>query len=186
MWCHMLCLCIVCVSHWTVGGQGHAHIMHSVSCILIIVWNVHVSHGIVECSCHSTTINVHVSTLFMCYVCVSLNYFHYLSKIVGHVCFNGWILCGVFVIGLRSMLVWVVRSMCHAGVTVCVCYPLYVVFVTVIEPVAAQVRLIVCTENGFSLPKVFADFTIEEIEILLSRQQVVSCWLHFILRHFVM
>ena len=65
--------------------------------------------------------------------------------------------------------------MSHAGVTVCVCYPLYVVFVTVIEPVAAQVRLIVCTENGFSLPKVFADFTIEEIEILLSRQQVVSC-----------
>ena len=45
-------------------------------------------------------------------------------------------------------------------------------FVAVIEPVAAQARLIVCTENGFTLPKVFADFTIEEIEVLLSRQQV--------------
>ena len=44
--------------------------------------------------------------------------------------------------------------------------------VAVIEPVAAQARLIVCTENGFTLPKVFADFTIEEIEVLLSRQQV--------------
>jgi hypothetical protein len=43
-----------------------------------------------------------------------------------------------------------------------------------VEPVAAQARLMVCTENGFSLPKVFADFTIEEIEALLSRQQVFS------------
>ena len=52
-------------------------------------------------------------------------------------------------------------------------YKTHVIFdMTVIEPVAAQARLIICTENGFSLPKVFADFTLEEIEILLSRQQV--------------
>ncbi|XP_076444664.1 LOW QUALITY PROTEIN: intermembrane lipid transfer protein VPS13A-like [Babylonia areolata] len=44
----------------------------------------------------------------------------------------------------------------------------------IIEPVAAQARLIVCTENGYTLPKVFADFTLEEIEILLSRQQFLN------------
>nr|KAG5703288.1 hypothetical protein BaRGS_025530 [Batillaria attramentaria] len=44
----------------------------------------------------------------------------------------------------------------------------------IIEPVAAQARLIVCTENGFTLPRVFADFTIEEIEVLLSRQQFLN------------
>ncbi|XP_025099873.1 vacuolar protein sorting-associated protein 13A-like isoform X2 [Pomacea canaliculata] len=44
----------------------------------------------------------------------------------------------------------------------------------IVEPVAAQARLIVCTENGFTLPRVFADFTIEEIEVLLSRQQFLN------------
>ncbi|XP_048240040.1 vacuolar protein sorting-associated protein 13A-like isoform X2 [Haliotis rufescens] len=43
----------------------------------------------------------------------------------------------------------------------------------IIEPVTAQARLIISTENN-SLPKVFADFTLEEIEVLLSRQQFLN------------
>ncbi|XP_055887721.1 intermembrane lipid transfer protein VPS13A-like isoform X3 [Biomphalaria glabrata] len=44
----------------------------------------------------------------------------------------------------------------------------------IMEPVAAQARLIVNTDNNFTLPKLFMDFTIEEVEILLSRQQFLN------------
>ena len=40
------------------------------------------------------------------------------------------------------------------------------------EPAAAQARLILNSDNSLTLPKLFMDFTIEEVEILLSRQQV--------------
>ncbi|KAK6170959.1 hypothetical protein SNE40_019236 [Patella caerulea] len=44
----------------------------------------------------------------------------------------------------------------------------------IIEPVTAQARLILSTENNFSLPKVFVDFMLEELEVLLSRQQFLN------------
>ncbi|KAH9487749.1 hypothetical protein Btru_069477 [Bulinus truncatus] len=44
----------------------------------------------------------------------------------------------------------------------------------IMEPVAAQARLIINTENNFTLPKLFMDFTVEEVEILISRQQLIA------------
>ncbi|KAH9508957.1 hypothetical protein Btru_048396 [Bulinus truncatus] len=44
----------------------------------------------------------------------------------------------------------------------------------IMEPVAAQARLIINTENNFTLPKLFMDFTVEEVEILISRQQFLN------------
>ncbi|XP_012945076.2 vacuolar protein sorting-associated protein 13A, partial [Aplysia californica] len=44
----------------------------------------------------------------------------------------------------------------------------------IMEPVAAQARLILNTDNSFTLPKLFMDFTVEEVEILLSRQQFLN------------
>ncbi|CAL1544725.1 unnamed protein product, partial [Lymnaea stagnalis] len=44
----------------------------------------------------------------------------------------------------------------------------------IMEPVAAQARLIINTDTNFTLPKLFMDFTVEEVEVLLSRQQFLN------------
>ena len=44
--------------------------------------------------------------------------------------------------------------------------------ISVIEPVSAETRLIISKDNNTTMPKLFADVTLQEIEVLLSRQQV--------------
>ena len=49
----------------------------------------------------------------------------------------------------------------------------FCVIISVIEPVSADTRLIISKDNNTTMPKFFADVTLQEIEILLSRQQVM-------------
>ena len=49
---------------------------------------------------------------------------------------------------------------------------MYEFSVSVVEPVSAQVHAIINRDNNLSMPKLFADMTLEEIDVLLSRQQV--------------
>ncbi|BFZ09736.1 hypothetical protein BsWGS_12775 [Bradybaena similaris] len=44
----------------------------------------------------------------------------------------------------------------------------------IMQPAAAQARLIINSDSGFTLPKFFMDFTIEEVEVMLSRQQFLN------------
>lgn len=47
-----------------------------------------------------------------------------------------------------------------------------ILFVSVIEPVSAETRVIISKDNNSSMPKVFSDVSLAEIDVLLSRQQV--------------
>ncbi|GFR60476.1 vacuolar protein sorting-associated protein 13A-like, partial [Elysia marginata] len=44
----------------------------------------------------------------------------------------------------------------------------------IVEPAAAQARLILNSDNSLTLPKLFMDFTVEDVELLLSRQQFLN------------
>ncbi|XP_052807431.1 intermembrane lipid transfer protein VPS13A-like isoform X2 [Mya arenaria] len=44
----------------------------------------------------------------------------------------------------------------------------------IVEPVSAEVRLIISQDNNLAIPKLFTDVTLEDIEILLSRQQFLN------------
>ncbi|GFO42654.1 vacuolar protein sorting-associated protein 13a-like [Plakobranchus ocellatus] len=44
----------------------------------------------------------------------------------------------------------------------------------IMEPAAAQARLILNSDNSMTLPKLFMDFTVEEVEVLISRQQFLN------------
>ncbi|XP_053396044.1 intermembrane lipid transfer protein VPS13A-like isoform X3 [Mercenaria mercenaria] len=44
----------------------------------------------------------------------------------------------------------------------------------IIEPVSAETRLIISKDNNSSMPKVFADVSLAEIDVLLSRQQFLN------------
>ena len=47
-----------------------------------------------------------------------------------------------------------------------------VVFFIVVEPVSAEVKVILSKDDNLSVPKLFMDVALEDIEILLARQQV--------------
>lgn len=49
------------------------------------------------------------------------------------------------------------------------------IFFPVIKPVSAESKVIISKDNNLAMPKLFADISLEEIDILLSRQQV-SYW----------
>jgi len=49
----------------------------------------------------------------------------------------------------------------------------------VIQPVSAESKLIISKDNNLAMPKLFADLSLEEIDILLSRQQVSHNLGHF-------
>ncbi|KAL3882618.1 hypothetical protein ACJMK2_028943 [Sinanodonta woodiana] len=44
----------------------------------------------------------------------------------------------------------------------------------IVEPVSAQTRVIISKDNNLTMPKFFSDITLQEIEILLSRQQFLN------------
>ncbi|KAK3591108.1 hypothetical protein CHS0354_035920 [Potamilus streckersoni] len=44
----------------------------------------------------------------------------------------------------------------------------------IVEPISAQTRVIISKDNNLTMPKIFSDITLQEIEILLSRQQFLN------------
>lgn len=51
-------------------------------------------------------------------------------------------------------------------------YCIHLLSFAVIEPVSAESKVIISKDNNLAMPKLFADISLEEIDILLSRQQV--------------